>query len=689
MGAFVRATTTPVDVELAPLLPAEPSQHAPSFMSFAGDGSALSDVAACEPCHADQVSEWRSSAHAWASFSNPWYRFAIDRFRADVGNEASNFCAGCHDPVLLAAGQMAGEVTPDLAGAHLGVPCLGCHGASGTTPDGNASLTLNTAAVPLPIDGDDATLEAHIGHLATDPERADALCVSCHRGLLGPETGNVHHLVGMDDATDWARSAWGGTGIERLDPGAEARGCVDCHMRRAEGVSHRFPGAHTLLSTASGDVPQHRAQAEMLTGAVALTIPGVHRADGTVAWTHIEPAPAPGAQLTFDVVIINRSVGHRFPGGTLDLQDAWVEVSIADSAGRVLAEAGTRHGGLEPDPTAHVLRAAPVDESGQLVWLHDVPRFETVAWNTTVPPRDARVVRYAVDLPERDTSAFVTIEARLRHRRHHAPYAGAVCEEAATERGRAFNSAVETPFEAPLDPCVAPPVVEIAAARVALGAPGAGPAPGWRFFYDYALGLSHGVQEELHRADAPIAAALEAAVSDEERAAALVLRAEVLGRQGRTSDSLAALDEAEALIGAHAAIAFRRGEALAAVWRWDAAAEGYSAAAAALPASDVAWQRAANALVSVGDFEAALAAAQTGLAIQPRDASLLLSQTMALEGLGAEADQVEAARDAYLRYRPYDGASARRAACFEDEEGCLLERQPIHTHEMRAEPGAE
>ena len=51
-------------------------------------------------------------------------------------------------------------------------------------------------------------------------------------------------------------------------------------------------------------------------------------APGSTTW-HLpaDAAPiAPGSKVAFDVVVRNLLVGHRFPGGVLDIQDTWIEV---------------------------------------------------------------------------------------------------------------------------------------------------------------------------------------------------------------------------------------------------------------------------------------------------------------------------------------------------------------------------
>ena len=186
-------TTAPRDASL-PLYPESQMRLAPDDPR---DAARLADVDTCGSCHPDALATWQASAHARASFDNPWYRQAVDAIREDVGAEESRFCAGCHDPVLLVAGAMEAEIQPDDPRAHAGVTCMVCHGTREARPDGNGSYTLSTRAVPLPDPADPREIEAHVAALTPEPLRTASLCGSCHRGFLGTHMGNPHHLGGQ------------------------------------------------------------------------------------------------------------------------------------------------------------------------------------------------------------------------------------------------------------------------------------------------------------------------------------------------------------------------------------------------------------------------------------------------------------------------------------------------------------
>ena len=66
---------------------------------------------------------------------------------------------------------------------------------------------------------------------------------------------------------------------------------------------------------------------------------------------------------------------------------------------------------------------------------------------------------------------------------------------------------------------------------------------------------------------------------------------------------------------------------------------------------------------------------------------MLRVQALALERLGAPADDVAIARAAFARWRPPDDAPAIKSACSNGTPGCALERLPVHVHVMTPDPG--
>ena len=322
-----------------------------------------------------------------------------------------------------------------------------------------------------------------------------------------------------------------------------------------------------------------------------------------------------------------------------------------------------------------------LDEHGRPVWDHSIESFRVPLADHTLGPRDAAVVQYTWTVPElAPTQRPLSIEARLRHRRHPTVFSREVCKDAQRERSQAFAQAALAMGHGVIDPCVPQPITEIAAVKVTMGHASARPA--WRRRYDHAVGWLHNVQERIGE----VRPSLEAALAQVEalgdvRGQAMVwsLLGSLNAKQGRTEEALAALTQAAALAPGEPAPAFLRGEALSKVWRWCEAAEAYrEALRLSPPGDDRVHVGLARALGSCGeDDQAALDAARAGLERRPRNAALLLSQALALGRLGAPEALVREAREAYLKYRPEDNVTPFTLACARAVEGCENWRRPV------------
>jgi hypothetical protein len=691
---------------LRAFLPREPPPLGPAQSEVDGQlsGDTVTETESCAGCHADAAAQWSSSAHAYGSFNNPIYRVTVDRFRATVGKEASRFCAGCHDVALLVDGAMSGDVVPTDPRGHGGITCRVCHGIEGVRPDGNGSYRLASSTIPIPRDGDDESLRAHKARMALAPLRTPQLCGACHRSFLSPETGNRAHLIGQDELGAWQRSPYAGSFDARIDEPVEAAECRTCHMPLEDAPlgdaaakvgkirSHRFAGANTWLAAMHADEPQMRAVRARLQGAASIDVAVATGSDGSLTMPADGAPVVKGKAIVFDVVVRNEHVGHRFPGGVLDAQDAWIEVVVRDALGRRLAEAGMSQQETGDDRTAHRLRAVQGDGNGTPLLLRETDRFRAPVFNHTIAPRDAEVIRYRFEVPASlDPRGLpLGVTARLRHRSRDLALARAVCADLKTPRGADFAREVRRRTGAGLDPCVPEPVTDIAETEIWIGEGwetrvGPEAEPAWRRLYDDGLGLLRAQQEEVGAARASLERALELLPREARLERAIVLQslAQVAIREGRTAEALQRLDDAQALQPGHPAVSRARGEAMGEVWRWAEAAGPYGDAARASPGNDWIWAQLAIAYGSAGDPERALDAARHGLSLSPRDSDMLRVQALALERLGAPADAVSDAREAFSRWRPPDEAPAIRNGCSKQFAWCALERLPVHVHSMR------
>lgn len=666
-------------LEGEPRLPGTGGSLHPSQARFVGDTAALVSPATCAPCHEDVVATWSTSAHARSSFDNPWYRASIDVFREDRSNEASRFCGGCHDPALLSTGGLDTEVEPDDPRAHAGITCLVCHSTVRTSADGNGSVVVDIRDPLVPDPANEAEIAAHVERMRPEPLAGPGLCASCHRSFVGEDIGSAHHVNGIEDIGAWRASAFAGAHGRRIDEPVDEATCAGCHMPMVDAPlgdmaatdgrirAHSVRGAHTALD----DAPATRA---ILTGAATIDVP---RARTETGWESVEDFTAresvEGA-VAFDVVVRNVGAGHRFPGGTRDLQDSWIELTVRDGNGRLIAEAGTDHAEGD-DPSAFVFRATVLDPEGRPERLHRVDRFRAPGYDRTLAPRDAMVARFTLELPAPVQGPFA-VEARLRHRRHGRAFQAFACEASRSARGRAFDRATVELGKEPIDACTAEPITDVSTWVV-----GESERPRWRRLHDLALALSHSVQERLDEARPVLDEARGATDVPFERAMLDLIGARIAARQGRLDEALALAEAAAEGAPDHgAAIARVRGEAYAQVWQWEAAAEAFAEVAEGAPGDVASWRDLARARGSAGDDRGAFEAAVRGLALGPRDADLLRSQHLALEALDAGTPAV---REAFLRHRSVDEGPTLLRRCQRSVEGCDRDRQPVPAIEMR------
>lgn len=689
-------------VALSALVPRPGGSLAPALteMEPGVHGAEIADVDTCAGCHAEIVSQWRTSAHAFASFNNPVYRAVVDNFRAEVSPATSKFCGGCHDLALLADGAMDGAVSPKDSRAHAGITCRTCHSITHDRPDGNGSFTMTSQPIVIPKHLDADAVRAHKERTAPPELRTFGLCGSCHRAFLDRSTGNPHHLIGQDDVTPWQRSPYAGSELHLVDEELPVRDCRGCHMPLEEAVlsdaaatdgmvaSHRFLGAHTWLAAMRHDQGTLDRIQAFLREVASVDVAAVVLADGRRALPADGAKVRAGDRVTLDVVLRNRDAGHRFPGGVMDAQDTWVEVHVLDANGHLVAEAGAEHEKTGDDPTAHRLRSAMVGEDGKPVLERQTNRFRGAVFNHTLLPREATVVQLVLDIPADLTAFPLEVTARLRHRTRNLPLQKVACEASTSARGEAFR---KKEARSDLDACIPQPVTEISESTVWIGdgwqaRPSHHARPDWQRLYEHGLGWTSALQERVDEARPSLRLALDLVERDglpREKAMILSALAMVAAREGRLDEAKAWLARAEGYLPGHPALAYGRGLAHAEVWRWPEAAQHYGDAARAALYDDRFFVDLAIARGSHGDDEGALAAAWLGLSVQPRDADLLRIQALSLASLGAPADEVARAEAAYSKVFAADMIPRVRAKCSASVPGCAEERKPVHAHSMR------
>ncbi|MCS6914691.1 MAG: multiheme c-type cytochrome [Myxococcales bacterium] len=616
----------------------------------------------CAGCHPDIAAQWAGSAHRFASFNNPFYVASVELFRRQRGAVASRFCAGCHDPLLLADGTID-RPTIDRAtpAAQAGLVCLVCHSIR-QVPDrrGNGGYVLLAGPVPPP------GTAAHSARLRPPVLGSPELCGACHKVGLGPAITGDRWLRGQNDFDPWQQSLAAGHGVAAVyRPESPAvRRCQDCHMPLEPGQngrlvrSHRFLAAHTALPALRGDQDMLRRTEAFLRGVVSLDL--VVQAQGPQLAPEVA-VPTHGT-VRLDVVLRNRRVGHRFPGGTHDSNEVYL---------RVQARAGDRL--LRND--AHLVRAQPVDSEGQPLRRRDPQQMRGVVYDTSLSPSDPQVVRYELDLAELAGARQIVVEASLRYRKFSRDYAAFACAQLPAQSEPAMR-------------CLDLPEVEIAAARRVLrpgGTVRAAPEPEpdlpplWERYLDHGLGLADGLVDQAAEARPSIEQALRAAPG---RVEPLLGLARLELALGRTEQVLAAAERAEALRPDHPAALWLRALALYRSYRWREARPHLERALALLPGDRQVLGLLARVRGLCGDPAGALELADRLLRIDPESEEGHYQRALALAELG-QTQQAQQAQQHYLFYRrPVEREMQLRALFRARDPERAFEDVPAHTHRL-------
>lgn len=611
---------------------------------YAGEALGAGD---CARCHADVVSQFSASAHRFASFANPYYAAAVLAFREARDPLAARFCADCHDPLVVADGSLErpGPFDATTPAAQAGITCLVCHSVH-MPPDlrGNGGLVVEATPAPLEPGA------AHKARLGDPVLKTARFCGACHKvGLTEMVTGDVW-LRGQNEYDAWYDSAWAGRGVASIFRPPETRTCQDCHMPREPAIhgdkaardgmirSHRFLASNTALPNLRGDA-DHLARTQAFLGGGVVTLRLATSVPGML-----------------DVVLRNRGAGHAFPGGTADSNEAWLEVRALDATGKVVGQSGVLGPRGELPADAHVIRAQPVDAEGRPLRRRDVHRARGVVFDTSLPPGDPRVVRFA--LPAKTAR----VQVRLNYRKFSKEYAAFACDDLPDARTRAA--------------CLAPPTTRVAEAEVPVSEGRAPPLESDDARLEHALGLGQGL--------------VDAAVGD--TFVAETLTALATGSDARLAGmatlGLARLDVAAGRWGGppladDAPVASLWSRALG-EHRAHRDAEAFATAAALekrLPDDRAVLGLSARLANIVGRPDEARRLADRLLALDPENEEALLQRLLALRAVGADATTAEAAW-ARIRRPVERELRLRRASGIHAHGAAEREAVPVHVHPL-------
>ncbi len=291
-------------------------------------------------------------------------------------------------------------------------------------------------------------------------------CSACHKVHLDQPVNHYRWIRGFNEYDNWQASGVSGQGARSFYYPASPKQCADCHMPLVKSAdqgnvdgfihSHRFPGANTAVPFANGDAVQLKTVEDFLKGG-ALTVDifalspdqkqgktiGMNQADTNTTFAvgeeaesniasastgEVVPVTAPldrvhpvvrrGDTVRVDVVVRTKTVGHFFPGGTVDAYDTWLELKATDDKDQTVFWSGmvedNGHGPVEPG--AHFYRSLQIDAHGNPINKRNAWATRSVVYVHLIPPGAADTVHYRLSIPE-NAGNKITLHARLCYRK--------------------------------------------------------------------------------------------------------------------------------------------------------------------------------------------------------------------------------------------------------------------------------
>ncbi|HEX4566968.1 MAG TPA: multiheme c-type cytochrome, partial [Vicinamibacterales bacterium] len=304
--------------------------------------------------------------------------------------------------------------------------------------------------------------------------RADSpeFCASCHKVHLDVPVNQYRWFRGFNEYDNWQASGVSGQGARSFYYPPKTSTCVDCHMARvpssdpgthADGTihSHRFAAANMAVPFVNHDTEQMKyTQAFLQSGFITVDIfsiapideksegtrmirratdaapqvntsfavgeeaeqagPVVIRDVGQIAApinTAAPPVPA-GSTVRVDVVVRTRTIGHFFPGGTVDAFDVWLELQGKDADGNLVFWSGqVKDNGKGPvEEGAHFYRSYQIDAQGNPINKRNAFQTRSTLYVRLIPPGAADVAHYRVRIPK-NARGPITLTAKVNYRK--------------------------------------------------------------------------------------------------------------------------------------------------------------------------------------------------------------------------------------------------------------------------------
>ncbi|WP_111709928.1 tetratricopeptide repeat protein [Lutibacter citreus] len=433
-------------------------------------------AATCKRCHQDIVSQWEASAHRFASFNNPFYEATLMDMRKNanepnkwikkhidentslgnesIGNIKSKWCSGCHDPSLMLAGKMDRPIDRNTPEAQAGLTCLACHSMDkihNQTGNGNYNIADEQEDPYLFAKSEDGSLGAflHDAAIKAKPNvhmeqmnqpffSKSEYCLTCHKVSLSEPVNNYRWLRGQNEYDNWHDSGISTNASRTFYLPSFKRECQDCHMPREEASlgdlaakngmvrSHRFIAANTALPFVRNDTATINKitsflQADKLQVDI-FAVQSVNNSEPIMAINRGNLSLKAGEQITVDVAVKNKGVGHTFPGGTNDSNEGWLEFTVKDENLNTLVISGFLDKNRHLDKNTHTFKSVMVDKNSKPIHQRNAQDIHVTVYSNVIGPGTADIAHYSFTIPKKFEGSKLTMEARLLFRKFDQKY---------------------------------------------------------------------------------------------------------------------------------------------------------------------------------------------------------------------------------------------------------------------------
>ena len=581
-------------------------------------------------------------------------------------------------------------------------------------------------------------------------------CSACHKVHLDVPVNAYRWSRGFNDYDNWQASGVSGQGARSFYYPAESKVCADCHMPLVESNdpgnhggkvhSHRFPAANMAVAYANQDKAQMDVVEKFLTSGFITTdifavspeeegkgetamvrravpkgatesgpqanttfavgeeaeaaTPAVIRDLGQIAAPIDKAAPPikPGSTVRVDVVVRTRSIGHFFPGGTVDAFDVWLELQGRDATGKVIYWSGrVEDDGKGPvEPGAHFYKSYALDGDGNPIDKRNAWQARSMLYVRLIPPGAADVAHYRIRIPAGAVGP-ITLTAKLNYRKFAHVYTQFAYAGQPKPGQEHLITASTNSAEWSYDPKNVPanvsgqikgqipnlPIITLASAEAKLPLGGNG-TPQWRQvaekkdrerWNDYGIGLL--LQGDLKGAEFAFKKATEA---EPGYADGWLNVARALIREGEVEAARPYVEKAIAITPGLPRGYFFKAMIQKAQGDYDGALASLRTVEAKFPRDRVVLNQMARLLFLQRKYKEALAVLDRVCLIDPEDVQMHYTAMVCARALG---DTGRAAREQKLfqRFKADEASQAITAIRRQQSPEDNNERQPIHEHE--------